>query len=164
MCVCQIFSNPNFTLFNSDSKIQKSKCEYCQCDCQNTSCLKYLKKIDDKCICNDLKLNGWLLDRKNDYIFLIDVYDTYQTGCELPFRISDIENGNLQKEFNKSGNLNIPTITCTLINETIPNVDTEHIKYKEQNESVEYKIDFDTFISIINFEDSISSYFKWKEL
>lgn len=158
LCICENFSNPNFTLFNSDST--KQKCEYCQCNCQNTSCLQYLKRIDDKCnICNDLfdRDNGWLLDRKNDYIFLIDVYDFRQTGCELPFRFSDIENGNLQKEFNKSFNKKyikeIPTITSQIIHNHSNN--KEHIIFKSKELNKEYKINFDTFISIKDLDDII---------
>lgn len=136
LCVCNKGLNP---------------CKYCLCGCQDIGIGVWLKEHCDYC----KEHERWQLDLKNDYIFLIDIHNSYQSGLEVIVRFADLENGRLYDEFSKSG---IKKELIPVINYNIEEILSEEqckldcITYKTNEEKM-YDIDYDLFITIITNEN-----------
>lgn len=71
-------------------------------------CLDFLSKLccsfnrvyDDKTSpCKIQKI--WNMDKRNNYIFNIDIYNSTQTGCEIPVSLKQFHDGFLKKTYNE---------------------------------------------------------------
>jgi len=152
LCVCK---NPiNFSLWLKFP--ENKKCKFCN---QKTDFNKLRKTYEGR---QQLKQqNQWKLEFKYFYKFLIDIYDSNQTGCEIEIRLLDLENGKLFEEYNLAKKTK-PDFLYKIHEYNLKCEELNILMYKSKEESRVYFINYnEIFDCFYDKNSSILDFFEY---
>jgi hypothetical protein len=114
----------------------------CICDYSKELMCEYCKDHKDRTFDRIFDVT-----KKEDYKFLIDIYDSNQAGCEVEIRFNDVDNGRLSKEYRSyRGNKPVPMFEWTVFTEIHEN---DNVIFNSEKLE-KYIMSYDTFLNIIN--------------